>query len=576
MQRAAPGADPLDGELLEEQVALALAQTQRVRLPHILFDIALTLIAWQAGAGWAALVYLPLMTIAQLGRSAWLARQRAAGVPAQRLRRDMQTLLALLGLIKALLTYAVLLQPRSEWQPLLTIVLLGYAAAAVATAGGDRNTYLSWVLPFSSGLVGGWMWQGGIEGLGMAVLVPVMLVVLADYVSDQGEAQRRLLRSNAALRAADTARTRFFAAAGHDLRQPLTALAYNAATVQALARLRPDPELATVADGLQRAISESQGLLDSLLELSRLDAGAVQAHAQPVDAGALLEELVAALAPQAEAARLQLRCKREPGVAAVLADPQLLRRVLKNLVGNAIKFTPPDGRVTLRLRAHDDTVIIEVSDTGPGIAAALQQQVFEPFFQAGNPGRQRSQGLGLGLAIVRRLVDLMGLQLQLDSAPGAGCHFRLRLPRATSAPPLQAADAPLPAPGLRLLLVDDEAAIREALSRFFATLGWELRSAADAQGADACLGDGWQPQALLLDLRLGDGDDGLALLERLRAQGCAAPAWLLTGDTAPERIRQAQAAGLPVRYKPVDGLALAAEISARCAETWDEGVRAIA
>ena len=126
---------------------------------------------------------------------------------------------------------------------------------------------------------------------------------------------------------------------------------------------------------------------------------------------------------------------------------------------------------------------------------------------------------------------------------------------------------------MRVLLVDDEAPIREALARLFATLGWDLRSAATAAEAERHLADGWQAQALLVDLRLGESGDGLALLERLRARGCHAPAWLLTGDTAPERIQQAHAAGLPIRFKPVDGLALAEEMAAAVAKAPAGGER---
>lgn len=558
----------LDAQLLREQVLLAIEQTQRVRGPHCLVDLALSLIAWLAGAGLAAAIYLPLMTLAHLGRSAWLARQRDAGLPPPQLRHQNMALLALLGLIKAALTFAVLTQPPSSWQQLLTVILLGNAAAAVATAGGDRSTYLSWALPFASGLVGGWLWQGGVEGYGLALLVPLMLAVLARFVSDQGEAQRRLLRSNAALREANEARTRFFAAASHDLRQPLTALAYNVATVEALAQLREDADLGRVGAGLRRSLAESQTLLNSLLEVSQLDAGAVEVAQESLDLGALTESVAAALAPLAEQAALQLRTEIGDGPWTLRGDAALLRRVLQNLAGNAIKFTPAGGRVELALRREGELALLQVRDTGPGIPAALQERVFEEFFQAGNPARNRSQGLGLGLAIVRRLVELMGLRLQLQSRPGEGCCFTLQLPLlpVQGAPARAEAPAPLPAhlpaPGLRLLLVDDEAPIREALGRLLATLGGELRSAADAEAALACLADGWQPQALVLDFRLGEGGDGLDALERLRAAGCSAPAWLITGDTAPQRIQQAKEAGLPVRYKPVDGLALAREISA--------------
>lgn len=425
----------LQEQLRGEQVRLAIRETQKVRLPHTLVDGVLAWVAWQAGVREGVAVYLLVMTVSHLGRSAVLQRLLDGGRhgPAALLRIGMLAL-AWLGLVKAALTLAVFWQAASGWQELFTMILVGNAAGAVATAAGHRPTYLSWAIPFGAGLAGGWLLRGGLEGALIALLVVALIVVLSGYVRDQGEAQRRLLLANEALREArdraeraSEARTRFFAAASHDLRQPLTALSYGAATVSALAAQRGDAQLAQVGSSLQRALQESQGLLDSLLALSRLDAGAVQPRHEPVALGPLLAELADTLQPQAQARRLQLLTEGLDLPATVLSDALLLRRVLGNLLGNALKFTPADGRVTLRLAADSDGWRIDVADTGPGIPVERQHEVFDEFIQLGSAGGE-SQGLGLGLAIVRRLVDLLGLRLALDSAAGRGCCFRLFLP----------------------------------------------------------------------------------------------------------------------------------------------------
>lgn len=573
----------LQAQLLHERVRLAIAQTQKVRLPHTLVDLALTWLAWQSGAQTAALIYLPLMTVSHLGRSALLARLQAGG------RHDDATLmrvgmglLAYLGLLKALLTLAVFAQPASGWHELWTMVLVGNAAGAIATAGGHQRTYLAWAVPFSSGLVLGWLQRGGLEGPLMALLVVALIAVLSGFVREQGEAQQqRLLLADSLREARDRAerasesRTRFFAAASHDLRQPLTALGYGVASVEAMAGLRDDEPLRRVAANLRRSLDDSQRLLDSLLEVSQLDAGAVQARPQPVPLAALLSQLVDALRPLAEHRGLQLRVDGlDPGLTA-LADPQLLRRVLQNLIGNALKFTPAGGQVTVLLQHAGASAHVSVIDNGPGIAGELQERVFEEFFQVGNAARDRSQGLGLGLAIVRRLVALMQLELRLDSEPGRGCCFELRLPLLAAAATEPPAPVPTPAPmasgsGLRLLVVDDEAAVREALAMLLQSLGWQVREAEGATQALTQLGDGWSPDALVIDFRLHGGASGLALLQRLRDAGCQAPAWLVTGETSPERIQQALQQlpqGLTLRFKPVDGLALAAEIRAAVSRT---------
>jgi DNA-binding response OmpR family regulator len=405
----------------------------------------------------------------------------------------------------------------------------------------------------------------------------VLLASLTNYVRDQGLAQVALIRTNARLseahaaaERASEARTRFFAAASHDLRQPLTALAYNVATVEALAKLRPDEQLGRVGQGLRRSLGESQTLLNSLLEISQLDAGAVDIAREPFDLGELVTGLMQSLRPIASERGLRLWAELPPQPCWVQGDAAQLRRVLSNLVGNAIKFTP-QGEVRLDVSTRGQDAWVAIQDTGPGIPRELQERVFEEFFQVGNPARDRHQGLGLGLAIVQRLAHLMAVPLTLESEPGQGCCFRLKLPLVpppAASPPAASPSGlmPLdsaPAPTLRVLLVDDEAPIREALGLYLDALGWTLHAAADGDAALAL----WQRQgpvdALVLDFRLGGGATGLDVLQRLRAAGCQAPAWLITGDTAPERIQAAREAGIPVLYKPVEGRELVDAIVAK-------------
>jgi two-component system, sensor histidine kinase len=477
-----------------------------------------------------------------------------------------------LGLVQALLVWAVFLQPESSWQYLVSMVITGIAAGSVSTAAGDAKGYAGWAVLVGGNLALAWLLlRGGLTGTVAALLALVLFGLLIQYVRDQGEGQEHLIGVNEALRLAreraeqaNEARTRFFAAASHDLRQPLTALSYCVATVQALADQRRDEDLARVGLGLQRSLSESQGLLGSLLEVSQLDAGAIEPRHEPFDLGQLVRRTVESLDAQAAAGGLLLRAELPPSPAVwVHSDPALLRRILQNLVGNALKFTR-HGEVCVRLERTGSDLRLAVIDTGPGIAPALQERVFEEFFQAGNRARDRSQGLGLGLPIVRRLANLLGLPLQLLSEPGRGCRFELAL-QAVAEPPEAAVTPNVPLPGLpveplRLLVVDDESSIRQALSEFLRTLGWQVRGAADLDDAMRAMEDGWRPQALVLDFRLRNDASGLAVLEALRESGVAAPAWLVTGDTEPQRIQQAREAGIPVLFKPVDGMQLAESI----------------
>lgn len=568
--------NPAQQEQLQAERLLLLREgVQQVRGPRLLVDLAVAWAAHQAGAGWGAWLYLGLMTLGLWARGLLLERWVAAGWPAARILRAMTGLLGALGLLHAGLILLVFLQPHSQWHYLLTMVLVGNAAGAVATVAGDVRAYLLWVSIYGGSLALGWLARGTLEGLIVAGLLLLMFAVLVRHVHGEGRGQIRLVRLADELRCArdraeraSESKTRFFAAASHDLRQPLTALSYHVATVQALASQQKDERLAQVGAGLRRALQDSQALLNSLMEVSQLDAGAVAVQAESVDLVELLRRCADDYAPQASQQGLAFDCVLpeldEGETLRVHTDPALLRRILSNLCSNALKFTN-QGRICLMLHREGERAALTVQDSGPGIPAELQERVFEEFFQINNSGRNRAQGLGLGLAIVRRLVGLLGLELRLQSQPGQGSCFTLWLPLggAPAAAPLAGVGSTTPGgPVHRLLVVDDEVAIRDALAELLMTLGWSVRTASGVTEALSCLSPQWQPEALVLDYRLRDEVTGLDALAALRAQGCQAPAWVITGETTPERVQTLLAAGLPVRHKPVDGLALAHEISA--------------
>jgi len=563
-------------QLQAERLLLLREGVRQVRGPRFLVDLAVAWAAYQAGAGWGAWLYLGLMTLGLWGRSLLLERWVAAGREPAGIVRQMNLILAGLGLLHAGLFVLVFLQPHSHWHYLLTMVLVGNAAGAVATVAGDVRAYLLWVAIYGGSLGLGWLARGTLEGLIVVGLLLLMFAVLVRHVYGEGRAQVRLVRLADALRSArdraeraSESKTRFFAAASHDLRQPLTALSYHVATVQALASQQKDERLAQVGAGLRRALQDSQALLNSLMEVSQLDAGAVAVQAEDVDLLELLRRCADDYAPQASQQGLAFDCVLpelpEGETLRVHTDPALLRRILSNLFSNALKFTA-QGRICLMLHREGERAALSVQDSGPGIAPELKERVFEEFFQINNSGRNRAQGLGLGLAIVRRLVHLLGLELKLESQPGQGSCFTLWLPLGSASParaPVVAASSTTPGgPAHRLLVVDDEVAIRDALAELLMTLGWSVRTASGVTEALSCLSPQWQPEALVLDYRLRDEVTGLDALAALRAEGCQAPAWVITGETTPDRVQTLLAAGLPVRHKPVDGLALAHEISA--------------
>lgn len=368
---------------------------------------------------------------------------------------------------------------------------------------------------------------------------------------------RRIDEATAELRArkdeaerANLAKSRFLAAASHDLRQPLHALGLF---LSELAEQPLDVRSRQLTGRLAASTEAMEGLLDSLLDISRLDAGLLTPRPAVFDMHAKLEHLLAGQASAAAARGLELRLHCPPcwGVS----DPPLFERIVANLVGNAIRYTP-HGRVLVACRRRGDRLRVEVRDSGVGIAADDQQVIFQEFVQLGNVERARDKGLGLGLAIVRRLVDLLGHRLELRSAPGRGSVFAVELPAA--APPAavpgdREALALGDFDGLQVMLADDDALALSAMSSLLESWGCEVTAAHAAGELLDALARGHTPDILITDLRLGGATDGLALIAaaRPRAGRAALPAVLISGDTAPESLARIQAAGVPMLHKPV-------------------------
>ncbi|MGE4367568.1 PAS-domain containing protein [Thermomonas sp.] len=345
---------------------------------------------------------------------------------------------------------------------------------------------------------------------------------------------------------ANDAKSRFLAAIGHDLLQPLHAAHLFADALQQ----RGDGEQRELARQIASALDSTADLLTTLLDMSRLEAGGLVPEPRALPLAEVLEPLVAQFRVLAAERGLQLRYV--PTRAWVHSDPQLLRRVLQNFLANAVRYTAR-GRILLGVRRRDGRLCIEVHDTGPGIPDAQREAIFEEFRRGdGAPG----QGLGLGLAIARRIAGLLGSEISLRSQPGRGSCFGLCLAAVGAQPqrpPVRAATRGLA--GLRVLVVDNEAPAREALCRVLEGWGCRVRAAADGEAAARLLGDAgcdlW-----LLDYHLDAGEDGVGLYARLAARYGAAPCLILSADQTGAVRSAVQEAGLSLLAKPLRPLAL--------------------
>ncbi|MCW2243678.1 hybrid sensor histidine kinase/response regulator [Azospirillum canadense] len=367
-------------------------------------------------------------------------------------------------------------------------------------------------------------------------------------------AEDALRRAKEDAERADLAKTKFLAAASHDLRQPLQSLFFFAHALSDRLHGHPaSPLLASMSESL----TGLRLLLDSLLDVSRLDAGVVNPAVTQFALGALLERLANEYRPRAAEAGIDLRYL--PTSGWTVSDPALLERILRNVIENAVRYTER-GRIVIGCRRVGAALRIEVVDSGIGIPADQQKAIFEEFTQLANPERDRRKGLGLGLAIVRRLAGLLDHPLSLRSEPGRGSAFCIAVPSVASRPVPKTCrpnGKPANSKGL-VVLVDDDAIILLSMRTMLEGWGYEVVAAMSADEAIGTLTSlGQTPSMIVADYRLREGRTGLqAIRDIFGVCGIRVPAVVLTGDTDPARIAEVQQSGYRVLHKPVSAAVL--------------------
>ncbi|RZJ60593.1 MAG: response regulator [Acidovorax sp.] len=348
---------------------------------------------------------------------------------------------------------------------------------------------------------------------------------------------------------ANQAKSRFLAAASHDLRQPVHAMGFF---LEALSSGPLAPSQKPVLDHAKAASVASREMLDTLLDFSRIEAGVIRPTLSSHCVQKMLHKLEEELAPQADAKGLLYRsrdCR-----AVVVTDGALLELILRNIISNAIRYTERGG-ILIGCRQRGERLSIEVFDTGAGIAQHQQREIFREFHQLGNPERDRRKGLGLGLAIADGLCRSLDIPLTLSSKPGRGSVFRVSVPlsaegeRPAALQPWHALPSPILA-GRQVLVVDDDETVRLAMLTLLETWGCLAMAVEGLQEALALRE--FQPDAIVSDYRLRDGQNGAEVIRHLRNHyGRSVPALLITGDTAPERLREALNSDVALLHKPV-------------------------
>lgn len=374
-------------------------------------------------------------------------------------------------------------------------------------------------------------------------------------VSYRVEYEHALKAARDSAEQANRAKSRFLAAASHDLRQPLQSLS---AYLAVLKHQIEGEEFQAVADKMDLSLTAMGGLLDALLDISQLESGSIAPRWSVFGLQSLLDKVLASNRPAAD--RKGLKLNSVPTNLIVRSDEVLLGRIIDNFVSNAVRYTDA-GSVSIACEAEDDCVTVSVIDTGQGIVADQIPYIFEEYYQLDNPSRDRGKGLGLGLAIVKRISDLLEHAIDVTSKRGDGSSFSVSVPLAKTAelgsdPRVNKPEERAGEAAIRLLLVDDDAAVLDSMKLLLGLSGFDVDTANAPNDALKMLEDGHSPDVLISDYRL-PVMNGVELIKQVRAKTHPnVPVILMTGDTSADEIRTDGVANCHIVHKPTNTKAL--------------------
>ena len=353
---------------------------------------------------------------------------------------------------------------------------------------------------------------------------------------------------------ATRAKSQFLATASHDLRQPLQAIALFS---EALRQRIYYPEVRSIVDNINASVEALQTLFNSLLDISKFEAGVVEA--MPIDfrADRLLDKLRTDYTPPAREKNITLRVRASNFI--LFSDPMLLERVARNFVANAVRYTNEGGTVLIACRQQrDGRVRLEVRDNGLGISRDEQKKIFQEFYQVDNPERDRGKGFGLGLAIVRGIENIIDCNTRLRSAAGKGSVFSIAVPRGAAAPsPVEAKQHDKQQiknlRGCCIVVLEDDQTVRDGMQLLLSDWGCEVIAAATVDEVMTRIKQSPVPPDLVIaDYRLRGGANGIDAIARIRAlTRDSLPAVLVTGDTGVAQLREVRESKLKLLHKPV-------------------------
>jgi len=464
---------------------------------------------------------------------------------------------------------------HAELQLIGLLLIFAVSGGAVGAFGAYLPAFYSFFIAISITPVVWLLSQGDAIHLTLAGLYMLWFVTVAEQARRSNQVFVDLLRlryenvdlverlqlEKAAAEQANSAKSRFLAAASHDLRQPVHALSLF---VEAMRSRKMDDEARQLLKHIDGSVQAMGGLFGGLLDISRLDAGVVEVAKTDFPIRPLLERVCREYESQAREKGIQLKLHR--CTLWVRSDAMLLERIVRNLIANAVTYTN-SGRIVVGCR-RGKQLRIQVWDTGRGIPQTEHALIFQEFYQLDNPERDRAKGVGLGLAIVKRLTNLLEHPLHLRSKPGKGSVFSIDVPvveaqlsgsfaRADSTAGMMQSDGGL------ILVIDDEPAIQTAMKSLLESWGYEPLLAASCDEMLSRIAHRRDvPKLIICDYRLRENENGVEIIERLRSEyNDDIPGMLITGDTAPDRLKEAQDSGFLLLHKPVRNAKLRAAIA---------------
>jgi len=460
----------------------------------------------------------------------------------------------------------------------LSLIVVGLIVGSIATLQGYPPIFFSFALPNGLAVSLGWLLSapGNLPywvHVAMALMMLILLMYLLELSRETYHSFAVSKNTNAMLQLElekaqriNNAKSKVFASASHDLRQPLQSISLLSHKLSNINII--DSERKSVVATIDSCVELLSEELDMLLDISNLESDIPANNPEQVDLCELVENLADLYTPIAIAKGVELKVV-VPHPASVRADRVLLTRLLRNLIDNSLKYTS-EGDVSIKVHRDGTDVIVDIADTGHGISTQDQSLIFDEFYQSGNPERDRSKGLGLGLSVVNRILPLVGGKLSVESMLSVGSLFRLQLPAsdegsigsvrlgAETSKTLEPSGELNFLSDTRVLLVEDHELVQKATRSLLEANGAEVILAVDWAGVEKLL-DAAMPDLLISDLRLPK-DSGLEIANRLRSINHRLPVVLVSGDMSSDLAANAQEAGYRVLGKPVSVPSLLDEI----------------